>query len=226
MCKLPSRLRYRLEQISSDTGSSADQSFLNLSEEAMQHLPYPELVKLIPRDHDFEDPHDEEVLKAAILKFETDEDTPQEWNVEDVLPCYTCLRLLENERFYTFPSYYVSDCPPFEWGCMFAEERACRRCDRKTGFKMKEWIREEKKVAEDKGYEWQDYYKWEGDEDPEDEDSGLEDDDEDWGLELTRLDEDEDDDAHDESDRTVESEEEAEEGESEEESAPKRRKTA
>ncbi|ERF70957.1 hypothetical protein EPUS_06742 [Endocarpon pusillum Z07020] len=199
----------------------------------MPHLAYPELVKLLPKDHDFEDPHNEAVLKAAILKFETDEATPLEWNVEDLLPCYTCLRLLDDDRFYTFPSHYVSDCPPLKWGSMFAEERACRRCDRKTGYRMKEWIREEKKLAEDKGYEWQDYYAWEGDEDPEDEDSGMEDDDEDWGLELRRLDEDDDDDddkdddgEDGESDWTMESEEEAEEDESKEESASKRRKTS
>jgi hypothetical protein len=40
---------------------------------------------------------DDSVLKAALDKFEMDED----YEMTEMLPCYTCLRILDEDKFWT-----------------------------------------------------------------------------------------------------------------------------
>lgn len=86
--------------------------------------------------HYFQDMPAEKVLRAALLEFEMDKGTPDDFNVAEMLPCYTCLRLLPDDDFYTFPSHF--ECSTMSWGDASAKDRACRKCDRKTGDGMKQ----------------------------------------------------------------------------------------
>jgi hypothetical protein len=108
---------------------------VELHKKLTQYLPYPDLAMLMWTNHYFQNLLDDNVLRAALMELEMGEYVSKDFDFEEVLPCYTCLLVLPQEDFCTVPSY--SEYPTMPWGGPGTDERACRKCDRKTGGRVK-----------------------------------------------------------------------------------------
>jgi F-box domain len=83
---------------------------VELHRKIIQYLPYLDLMMLMSTNRHFRALPDREHLKAALLELEMDEDSGDGFDPDglETRPCCTCLRVLDEDKFYMLPSHFES----------------------------------------------------------------------------------------------------------------------